>query len=171
MIGSLARAAEGDGAHVWSTQLVSIEQAIDRDDAQHDRVRTLCGAQGVLVVLREADDRLSALTCRDGDSACRKLSLASEVNQFSALLGERGALFAYAGKERAQVRVRSLDLATLKLGPERIPAACWSKSGLCTSPRLARVGARVVLTAPDKTDLLVLESADEGASWSAPSVL
>lgn len=167
VIGSRAHA----GLHVWSTQRAAIERAIDRDDAQRDRVRTLCSAQGVLVVLREADDRLSLLSCRDQETSCRKLSLAPEVEHFSALLGERAALFAYAGKARAQVRVRSLDLATLKLGPERIPAACWSQSGLCTRPSLARVGSRIVLATADKTDLLVLESADEGATWSAPPVL
>jgi hypothetical protein len=165
-----ARAVAGD-VHLWSTQPTSLTHVIDRDDPQRDRVHTLCSAHGVLVVMREADDRLSALFCRDSEPSCRELMIAPEVDSFTALLTARGALFAYASQEQAQVRVRGLDFTSLKLSAERVPAGCWSKSGLCSRPVLARLGSRVVLAAPDKTDLLLLESADEGATWTAPPVL
>jgi hypothetical protein len=87
------------------------------------------------------------------------------------LATEHGALVAYAGATTAQVRVRSIDLMQSTLGPERVPAACWSKSGLCARPTLARVGSRIMLFAPEKTDLVALESADEGESFSTPPVL
>jgi hypothetical protein len=80
-------------------------------------------------------------------------------------------LIAYAGRDNAQVRIRSLDVARRKLGAERIPAACWSNGGLCARSSLARLGHRILLVAPEKTDLLALESGDEGATWTAPSIL
>jgi hypothetical protein len=148
-----------------------IEQGVDRERPNRDRAITVCKAQGALVVVREVNDQLSAIVCRDLDAPCQKLQLASEVEHFSVLANERGALIAYAGKAAAQVRVRSIDSERGTLGPERIPAACWSKTGLCSTPTLARVGRRIVLAAPEQTDLLMLESADEGESFSAPPVL
>ncbi|HTU59396.1 MAG TPA: hypothetical protein VMF89_13195, partial [Polyangiales bacterium] len=156
---------------LWSVQTAEVVQAIDPEQPQLDRVRVLCGTQAALLLVRERDRRLSALICRDREQSCHKLTLASDVSQFSALLGAHDVLIAYAGRDRPQVRVRSLDLAQLKLSAERVPAACWSKSGLCARPSLARLGERVVLAAPEGTDLLLLESADEGQSWSTPPVL
>ena len=121
--------------------------------------------------VQDANAELSIVVCRHGHSGCTRVPVASGVHHFSTLATARGLLVAYAGDEQAQVRTRTFDLDPGRLGPELVPAACWGKSGLCVRPTLARLGRRIVLVAPEKTDLLALESSDEGQHWRAPPVL
>ena len=76
-----------------------------------------------------------------------------------------------ASQGAPQIRVRSIELEPARLAPERVPAACWTAQGLCARPTLARLGRRIVLVAPEKSDLRALESPDEGESWSPVPVL
>jgi hypothetical protein len=148
-----------------------MRQVIDSEHPDRDRVALVCKQQGALLIAHDADDRLSAIACSEASGTCHKHHVASDVTHFSLLATGRGALIAYAGRDAAQVRVRAFDGAREALGPEHIPAACWSKRGMCGKPTLARLGRRILLVAPEKTDLLALESTDEGATWTAPPVL
>jgi hypothetical protein len=155
----------------WPALPLATSRAIHPELGERDRVRRLCTPYGALLVARAADDQLLAVACAALDAPCRVLPIASKVEHFALLQTPRGALIAYAGSVFPQVWLRSLDLATRELDPARIPAACWARGGLCGRPTLARLGQRVLLLTPDKTDLLALESADDGESWSAPPVL
>jgi hypothetical protein len=169
-IGMLESASK-EGGRSWAELTLPVTQVIDGERRDRDRVALVCKQQGALLIAHEADDRLTAIACDESAQQCRKLHIASEVAHFSTIATSRGALIAYAGAQAAQVRVRTFDSARVALGPERIPSACWSKRGLCAKPSLARVGARIVLVAPEKTDLLALESADDGETWSTPPTL
>jgi hypothetical protein len=170
-VAELTRTARGFQPQVWEPIALPLRGAIDSELASRDRVQRLCLPDAALLVVRGNDDQLSAIVCRHSAAVCEQLHVASGVSYFSALATPAGALLAYAGSETAQVRVRTLDLKATRLGLEQVPAACWGHSGLCKRPTLARVGRRIVLLAPEKTDLLALESADEGQSWRAPPVL
>jgi hypothetical protein len=150
---------------------LQLAAAVDPETPSKDRVVRVCLPDAGLVVARGADDTLSAVVCRHGAASCERVRVAADVTYFSVLATARGVLLAYAGSEAAQVRVRTLESQRAHLGPEQVPAACWSRAGLCMRPTLARLGRRILLVAPDKTDLLALESADEGQSWRAPPLL
>jgi hypothetical protein len=170
LLGTLARTAAGLRTQQWPALPLAITNVLDPERANRDRAVSVCTALGVLLVARE-NDQLSAIVCHEPDAPCQRLQLARGVDHFSVLATERGALVAYAGDQSAQVRVKSIELAPARVSAERVPAACWSKSGLCQRPTLARLGRRILLVAPDGTDLRALESADEGATWTTPSVL
>ncbi|HEX6240368.1 MAG TPA: hypothetical protein VFZ61_05725, partial [Polyangiales bacterium] len=170
-VGVLRRDGTSPAASVWTELLLSVEHAIDPEHPERDQVRSVCLPGAVLVVARAANDELRAAVCRVDRPDCSVLTLAPGAGRFALLPTRQGALIAYAGIEQPQVRVRTLDLGALTLSPERVPAACWTRGGLCGRPTLARLGQRILLLTPDKTDLLALESADEGQTWSAPPVL
>lgn len=182
-----AGVAFGDGTHLllasvdltngtsqpelWPELAWSAPNVIDDDAAFRDRIVVSCLPGAVLVVAHDAGDELSALVCRLGETQCTRLSIARAVTHLSVLRSGRGALVAYAGDDAPQIRVRSIDAEAARLGPELVPAGCWTTHGLCKRPTLARLGQRVVLLAPDKTDLLALESEDEGRSFRPVPVL
>lgn len=156
---------------VWDALPAVVKDAVSTEMPSADRVQRICSPKAALVALLEADDQLSLVVCRHASPRCTRVPVAASVRRFSVLPTARGALIAYAGEERAQIRTRTFDLDSGRLGPELLPAACWGKSGFCSRPTLARLGRRIVLVAPEKTDLLALESSDEGQHWSAPPVL
>jgi hypothetical protein len=148
---------------------LALEEVVHDSDAAHDRVRSVCGAaDGLLALVRDAKDNLRAVRCAgDAASACQSRVVSGGVHTFAALeLGDQ-LLVAYAGaKTMAQLRVQTLALDGASRGSERAPSPCWAPSGgLCGTPLLEQVGARVLLGAREGTDLLVLESADLGQSW------
>jgi hypothetical protein len=169
-IGALVPASS-ERVRSWAELALPMRQVIDGEYPDRDRVALVCKQQDALLIAHGADDRLTAVACSEPAQHCRKLHIASDVVRFSVVATSRGALIAYAGAQAAQVRVRSFDSTQVALGPERIPGACWSKRGMCSKPALARLGGRILLVAPEKTDLLALESADEGETWSTPPVL
>jgi hypothetical protein len=171
LIGELVPAADGLRPRLWEEVAFGVENVIDPEAAQRDRVLRLCTPQAALVLARDASDQLTALVCRRSEPRCQQLRLASGVNAFSAVPTAHGALVAYAGEGAPQIRVRAIELEGARLGPERVPAPCWTNRGMCTRPRLARLGRRIVLVAPERTDLRALESPDDGESWSAVPAL
>ena len=88
------------------------------------------------------------------------------------LAGPEHVLLAQAGDgEHPQIFVSQLDLASLRASKPWAPAACWAGSrGQCGPPHLARLGNRIVLAGHAGTDLSVLESADEGRTWTPAPV-
>lgn len=170
-LGALERQASGWRAHFWPELSFLAQSVIDADLPHRDRVVALCSPNAALVVALDADERLSAMLCRRDEEPCKSLPLADGVTHFSALETPDGALVAYASETAPQIRIRSIDVDTPITGVDYVPAACWTNHGVCTRPRLARVGGRVLLLAPDKTDLLVLESGDQGRSFRPLPVL
>jgi hypothetical protein len=170
-LAELTHTAAGWAPHMWPPLDLPLSAAVDLETPSKDRVQRVCLPDAALLVVRGADDALSAIVCRHSAPTCERVPVAAGVSYFSVLATARGALLAYAGSEAAQVRLRTLETATARLGPDQVPAACWARTGLCTRPTLARLGHRIVLVAPEKTDLLALESADEGQSWRAPPLL
>jgi hypothetical protein len=119
-----------------------------------------------MVLLRDAKDTLRAVVCEPGQP-CSVSALASAVQGFAFELHDDQLLLAYAGVQNvAQIRLLTLDTQARVSVPERVPAACWApRGGLCGTPVLARVGQRLLLGAREGTDLMLLESPDDGASW------
>jgi hypothetical protein len=168
VLGTLERDATGQVVHSWQPLDLTAQHALDPEHPSRDRVLRVCTAQGALLLARpESSRELLAFVCRRGEPCCQRLPVATDVRYMAAIPSATGALLAYAGEDAAQVRVRSLDMLHARLSSERVPAACWGRGGLCSRPVLARLGQRIVLLAPDKTDLLALESADEGQTWRA----
>jgi hypothetical protein len=159
-----------DGTLVLRAPLsLSLDAVVHDSDAAHDRVRSVCTrAGGPLALVRDAKDNLLAISCEgDPAAACQSRVVAGGVQTFAALALEGQVLVAYAGaKNMAQLRVQRLAEGGESRGPERVPAPCWAPAGgLCGTPLLEQVGARILLGAREGTDVLVLESADQGQSW------
>jgi hypothetical protein len=148
---------------------LALEQVVHDGDAAHDRVRSVCSRKdGLFALARDAKDNLLAVSCAaDPAAACQSRVVAGGVQTFAALALEGQVLVSYAGaKNLAQLRVQTLAPDGASRGPERAPAPCWAPAGgLCGTPLLEQVGSRVLLGAREGTDLMVLESADQGASW------
>jgi hypothetical protein len=148
---------------------LGLSQVVDDTDAAHDRVRNLCGAQGAALALaRDGRDNLLAISCARAGGPCQTRAIATGVRSFGALaIEQQQVLVAYAGAGNlAQLRLQTLGPAGETRAPERIPGACWAPSGgMCGTPLLSQLGARLLLGAREGTDLMVLESADGGASW------
>jgi hypothetical protein len=160
----------------WPAVAWGLTDVIHDRDPGHDRVRNLCLPDGgVFSLLRASDDKLQAVSCAPGAASCSVSLVANNVVSFSALLLEpelkknakKRVLVAHAGsKNTAQVQLRELDLQGGARGEARIISACWAPlGGLCGAPLLDRIGSRVLLGSREGTDLLMLESPDEGASW------
>lgn len=147
---------------------LALEAVVHDADAANDRVRSVCRTDGLLALARDAKDNLRAVSCAaDPAVPCQSRIVAGGVQTFAALVLEDQVLVAYAGaKNLAQLRLQTLAPDGTSRGPERAPAPCWAPSGgLCGTPLLEQVGARVLLGVREGTDLMVLESADQGASW------
>nr|ANY58032.1 hypothetical protein [uncultured bacterium] len=151
---------------------LAIDDVFDEHDARRDRVQTVCSGRAPLAFVRAADDALLAVHCALQGAACVVLPVASKVSAFAVVPTGAGALVAYAeSAERPQIYVRELDLTERSLGPARAPAACWEGGrGMCGQPVLERLGARILLAAREGTDLVLLESGDEGKRWAAPPI-
>jgi hypothetical protein len=163
----VGRVAADKSVQVWPPLPFGLTDVIHERDAAHDRVRNLCLPDGrALVLLRDAKDTLRALVCEPG-AACSMSALATAVTSFAYALHDDQLLVAYAGSQNvAQIRLLSLDTHAEVTLAERVPAVCWApRGGLCGTPVLARVGERVLLGAREGTDLMLLESPDEGVSW------
>jgi hypothetical protein len=160
----------------WPAFAIGLRDVIHDREPGYDRVKNLCLPDGgALLLLRDGDDQLHALACAKDGAPCRENLLAKQVRSVAELLLEPElkknakprVLVAYAGaKNLAQIQLRELDLSGASRGEPRIVSACWAPlGGLCGTPLLDRVGSRVLLGAREATDLLMLESPDEGAHW------
>ena len=161
------------GPRSFAPLALATRDVIHESDPRRDRVQRLCRNEGALAVVLTTESELLVVWCEDSEPSCRSLSVSKGVSSFAALSDPQGVLLAYAGDADApQIFVRRLDLRRGALTPARIAAPCWASSrGLCGQPILERLGARVLLGARQGTDLLLLESGDEGATWTKPSVL
>jgi len=168
----LGRVAEGT-RRAFQPMAIATHDVIHDTDPRQDRVVRLCRKEGALSVVHTSTDELIAVFCADTELSCRSLSIAKDVRSFAALANPEGAIIAFSGDASTpQMFVRTLDVAQGTLSEPRIPGTCWASSrGMCGRPILARLGARVVLGARQGTDLVLLESADEGVRWTTPSVL
>jgi hypothetical protein len=172
--GALRLTANGqEQAHVWRALSSRAAGAVHAHDPERDAVRVLCTASAALVFVLDQEHALQALRCDDGAEHCELRLIAQHVQSYSVVATADGALLAYAGDvERPQIRARALTGEPLVVGPEQIPGACWdSAQGLCGKPVLSRLGRRILLTAHEGADLVGLESADEGRTWTTPPVL
>ena len=158
--------ASGD-LTVWDELPLKVQGAVHETDRARDRVQRLCGAQNAQGLALTFDGKLVSIACQAGQHACTVSTLASGVRGFAAQVTARGVLVGHAGNgERAQVRVQRLDATGKPLAAPLTPGACWSDGhGMCGVPVLARLGSRIVLGAREGSDLLALESPDEGATW------
>lgn len=172
----IARLSQAGELTRWPALPIGLIDVVHDRDPNHDRVQNLCMKDGhALTLVRTSDDRLLALGCAAGAARCDVVTVASSVVSFTALglepelkkHAKERALVAYAGsKNLAQVQLRELDLHGALRGEPRTVSACWAPlGGLCGAPLLDRVGARILLGAREGTDLLMLESPDEGATW------
>jgi len=158
---------------VFARQELAFETPLDLTDRTFDHVRVPCeraaGAESVRVLARERSGRVHAYASRPDENALHDSVIATDVRAFDALATPSGLLVAYAGvAEGAQVRVVQVDSRGNARGAAAVPAACFSPAGgLCGSPLLARVGGRIVLSAREGTDLLAVESVDEGVRFGA----
>jgi hypothetical protein len=172
----IARLSPEGVLSVWPALPVGLMDVVHDRDPKHDRVQNLCLHGGhALTFVRSSDDKLQAIACQAGAARCSVTLVATNVVSFAALSLEpelkknakERALVAYAGsKNLAQIQLRELDALVALRGEPRIAAACWAPlGGLCGTPLLDRVGSRVLLGAREGTDILMLESPDEGVSW------
>jgi hypothetical protein len=172
----MARLSPEGALSAWPALPVGLMDVVQDRDPKHDRVQNLCLPGGhALAFVRSSDDKLQAIACTAGAASCSVSLVATNVVSFAALSLEpelkknakQRALVAYAGsKNLAQIQLREIDALGALRGEPRIAAACWAPlGGLCGAPLLERVGARVLLGAREGTDVLMLESPDEGVSW------
>jgi hypothetical protein len=159
--------------HVYAPVELHIEHPVDATDTTFDHLRVRCpmpgrdAARDVRLLARDAQGRVHAFAAPDGAEALRDTTVATDIRAFDAMHTSHGMLLAFAGiSEGAQVRIASLDgQGQLRVAPS-VPAACYSPAGgLCGAPILARIGERVVLGAREGTDMLALESSDDGAHF------
>lgn len=162
----------GQVVRTWEPVPFASEHAIDERDPRRDKAIVACHAAGAVTVVSAADGALKAIQCTEESATCRVHTVAPKAQSKAVLPTPSGLLVAYSESvERPQIFVRRLDVARSALYEPVVPAACWEGGrGLCGEPLLAQLGGRVVLGASEGAELLLLESADEGASWSAPPV-
>jgi hypothetical protein len=159
-----------DAAHqvtTWPELALKTHAVVHGSDPARDRVQLLCGAKALTAFVHTFDGKLLSVTCTGQGERCDSHPLAQNVRGFAMALTAASALVAYAGTgEHAQIRLQRLDASGRPAGPALSPGACWSDArGMCGQPLLARLGARIVLGAREGTDLLALESPDEGTTW------
>jgi hypothetical protein len=157
---------------LWEPVSTPLAEVVHASDPGSDRVQLSCAAEQALALVRNASNDLEALVCREGASACRHAPLARGVHAMAMLASREQALVAHAGDgEHPQIFVSRLGLGGVRAGTAVAPAACWTDSrGLCGPPHLARLGNRILLAGHQGSDLAVLESADEGSTWTAAPV-
>jgi hypothetical protein len=157
---------------IWDPLPMALADVVHPSDPGSDRVQLSCAGEQALALVRSASNELQALICREGASACRRAPLARGVHSMSMVARGAQALVAHAGDgEHPQIFVTRLALAGMSASTPVAPAACWTDSrGLCGPPHLARLGNRILLAGHQGADLSVLESADEGSTWTAAPV-
>jgi hypothetical protein len=162
----------GAATTLWDAVALPTSAVVHASDVEKDAVRLSCADERAFALVRDAQHALTALVCSEGTSACRSKQLAVGAHAMTLLAVPGHMLVAHAGDdEHPQVLLTRLKLTDLGSKPSRAPAACWAGSrGLCGPPHLARLGTRVILAGHDDTDLSLLESADEGLTWTAPPV-
>jgi hypothetical protein len=158
--------AEG-AVTLWEELPLRVSSAVHDTDPARDHVAFVCGTSEPLGLALTSEGKLVSVSCPRGSAACSVNELGAGVRGFSTLVSKSSALVAYAGSgDHAQVRVLRLDAHGKAVAPASTPGVCWSDArGMCGVPVLARLGSRVVLGAREGTDLLALESPDEGVSW------
>ncbi len=153
----------------WEPLTVSLGNPIHESDRTRDRMQLLCTPAGLLAFALDLDHELHSIHCARGEPRCVRSTVAERVGSFALSADENGVLLALGGTDAApQIRVTTADWRGVAHDQERIPSVCWApRGGLCGHPTLASLGSRIVLATRDGTDLLALESADSGVSWSS----
>jgi hypothetical protein len=137
---------------------------LDARDRTQDRVAVLCREDGPLVLVRDLDDELQAVSCRAAD--CSVHRIATDVASYASVATNDGALLAFARDANSQIHTIHVDARGIPRTAPSVPGACWQpRAGMCGAPLLARVGQQIVLAARDGTDLAMLQSRDRGHSW------
>lgn len=156
-----------DGSSTSPPVSLTLAEPVSELDRTLDRVRRFCGPDGSLATVLDRTGTLSTVFCPAGGSACAVRTIADQVESYTTLQTNDTLLFAFAGDaESPQVRTREADFRGQIKGEPNVPSICWTPSaGLCGQPTLSRLGQRIVLAARDGTDLLALESRDEGKTW------
>lgn len=144
----------------------AIEHALHAKDPALDRLQLLCRGNYSQLIWSNATNELWNSVCER--TRCNAPArLAERVTRFTALLAPPRRLVAF-GNPADEIRVLRLDSRGNPLGKAYTPAACFEpRSGMCGTPGLILAGKRVILTARDHSDLLVLESTDDGASFTS----
>jgi hypothetical protein len=100
---------------------------------------------------------------------CTQGTLASDVSAFDVALTTDRVVVAFSMQTDPTIVVGSFERSAgvpTKL-EARAPYACWDPpAGLCGRPTLAVLGSRVLLAAREGSDLLVLESSDQGKAFA-----
>jgi hypothetical protein len=156
---------------LWEPVTLNTAEVVHPSDPERDAVRLSCADERAFALVRDAEHTLTALACRNGTPRCETKQLGRGVSAFTMLATPGHVLVAQAGDvDHPQILVSAIGL-DLSGSPARSPAACWVDSrGLCGPPHLARLGNRIVLAGHEGTDLSLLESADDGQSWTPPPV-
>lgn len=151
----------------WQALPLALGHVLHERDPGRDRVRSVCLPETTVTFARTSDDKLWEISCGRASPTCSSVQVADHVTSFTALDTGSSLLLAYAGTdEQAQIRVQRFERNGRPLGKPQIPSPCWDpKGGMCDQPYLSKLGARIVLGARDQTDLLALESPDDGLSW------
>ena len=151
----------------WPSLALALGNVLHERDPVRDRVSVLCLPTATITFARSSDDKLWQISCGRDSATCTNSVVAERVTSFATLDTGSSLLLAYAGSdEQAQIRLQRFDRAGKPLGKAQIPSPCWDpRGGMCDQPRLHKLGARIVLSARDGTDLLALESPDDGLSW------
>ena len=151
---------------------IALGEPLHESDPARDRLRVWCDATHATAVAVTTDDALVAVRC-DATRCETSPALAHDVASFDAKPAADGAtLVAYAQRTRPQVVVGRLASGATQLDAVQTPAACWDPDGgMCGQPTLVVDSSRIVLCARDGTDLLAIETEDNGVHWKAMSGL
>ena len=166
------RVARADGPKVQQLTEAKVELSdpIDATDAARDKLRVLCTEQLARVLFVDRAEALHQVTC--SASTCGAPSqLAPKVRQFSAVQRDDVSVIAFYESPLAPtIKLLRLEAQGRAFAPAMVVGACWEPlGGLCGTSYLTADAQRIALLTRDGPDLLVLESANTGRTWSTLS--
>lgn len=165
--GRLIRLPDAGAPFVSPPFAIAAGRPLDASDPASDRARLVCERDLAHLVLRRADRDAGVLVACDARRCGAPAEIARRVERLDAVRGARHTLVAWSGDhERPLIRIARFDHRGQAVGEPLIPAACWEPDGgFCHQPYLAAGPGRIVLAARDSTDVLVIETTDDGAQW------
>lgn len=158
---------QADTHHVWPKLPLDVTAPFHEKDPNRDAVVPVCLGDDAQALALDDAKHLWSVFCAKESKVCTRTLVAEQVDAFSVTRGETSVVVAYAGADdAAQIRIQRFDLQGRMHEKARVPSACWApKGGMCGPPLLTRIGMRMVLTAREGTDMLMLESPDDGLHW------
>jgi hypothetical protein len=164
-------ASDGIAVPLLATTPMAVGMPVHAEDPAQDRMRMLCSADQAIFLFNDVKGGLRALRC-DAHTCQEGPLLAHDVDTFDAAAAGAHVLVAYTRKREPQLAVIRLSTNLQRSGSPQVPAACWDPAGgMCGQPTLVADSGRLLLCARDGTDLLAIESDDEGKSWKPMSGL